>query len=156
MFPHWVRIWDQYSLLLQYGILEKLVTHIARVPYFSYLAKSLFFCIFGIMVKYYRSFGVIFGVVRFQSNLPVSWVLISHTVGSWIAEISEYWIFTCLLFRCPLIVHYSSHDLNSRLKVVVLAYILSKIVLAGLQALLSPANAAELSWACGRVFHHVF
>ena len=34
--------------------------------------------------------------------------------------------------------------------------ILSKIVLAGLQVLLSSANAAELSWACGRVFHHVF
>ena len=147
MFPHWVRIWDQYSLLLQYGILEKLVAYLARFPYFSFLAKSLFL--------YFWSFGVIFWVVRFQSNLPLSRVLISHTVGSWIAEISENWIFTCLLFRCPLIVHYSSHDLNSKLKVVVLAYILSKIVLAGLQALLSPANAAELSWACGRVFHHV-
>ena len=32
----------------------------------------------------------------------------------------------------------------------------SKIVLAGLQVLLSSANAAELSWACGLVFHHVF
>ena len=28
MFPLWVRFWDQYSLLLQYGILEKLVTSI--------------------------------------------------------------------------------------------------------------------------------
>ena len=35
-------------------------------------------------------------------------------------------------------------------------YILSKIVLAGLHALLSPASIAELSWACGRVFYHVF
>ena len=26
MFPLWVSLWDQYSLLLQYGILEKLVT----------------------------------------------------------------------------------------------------------------------------------
>ena len=33
-------------------------------------------------------------------------------------------------------------------------YFLSKIVLAGLNALLSPANVAELSWAFGRVSHH--
>ena len=35
-------------------------------------------------------------------------------------------------------------------------HILSKIVLADLHDLLSPASIAELSWACGRVFHHVF
>ena len=34
--------------------------------------------------------------------------------------------------------------------------ILSKIVLAGLQVLLSSAYASELSWACGRVFQYVF
>ena len=30
------------------------------------------------------------------------------------------------------------------------------IVSAGLQDLLNPASIAELSWAYGRVFHHVF
>ena len=34
--------------------------------------------------------------------------------------------------------------------------ILSKIALAGLQVLLSSAGEAELSWACGQVFHHFF
>ena len=34
--------------------------------------------------------------------------------------------------------------------------ILSKKALAGLQVLLNSANLAELSWACGQVFHHVF
>ena len=33
--------------------------------------------------------------------------------------------------------------------------VLSKIVLAGLQVLLSSASVAGLSWACGRVFCHV-
>ena len=33
---------------------------------------------------------------------------------------------------------------------------MSKIFLAGLHALLCPASIAELSWACGRVFHPIF
>ena len=34
-------------------------------------------------------------------------------------------------------------------------FILPKIFLAGLQVLRSSAGVAELSWACGRVLHHV-
>ena len=44
----------------------------------------------------------------------------STTMGIWIPsnlirETSEYWTFTCLLFRCPVIVYYSGHGLNTEL-----------------------------------------
>ena len=38
------------------------------------------------------------------------------TVGIWIAETSQLQTLSCSLFRCPVIVCYSSHDLNGELK----------------------------------------
>ena len=40
----------------------------------------------------------------------------------WIRETSEKQTFPCSLFRCRLIVHYSSHDLNTKLKVGFLSH----------------------------------
>ena len=40
-----------------------------------------------------------------------------HTVGIWITEPSELQTLTCSLFRCPVIDHYSTHELKTKLKV---------------------------------------
>ena len=56
---------------------------------------------------------------------------------------------------CPPPLVKPDQDFGGPLEVIEI-YILSKIVLASFHDRLSPASIAELSWACGRVFHLVF